>query len=40
MLGRRNPENDARVLNSDETSHMRSQDQMGPLRNTTSDAKH
>jgi len=39
-LGGRNLGNEARILNSDETSHERSQGQVGPLRNTTLGAKH
>ena len=40
MLGRRNPGNEAKVLIPERTSHKRNQDQVGPLRNTESDAKY
>ena len=40
MPGKRNPRNEVRILNANGTSNKRSQDQVGPLRNTASDAKH
>jgi len=40
MLGGRNLGNEVRMLNSYGTSHKRSQDQVGTLRNTTSGTWH